>query len=242
MTKSHILDAIRETTAKNNGLPLGQARFANETGISAHIWRGKFWLRWSEAIIEAGFSPNEWGKTYSTDFLLAKLAELTRSNKHFPTDPELRLTKTNDATFPSPEAFYRLEAKKSLRIELLRAFVSRTPEYSDIISFLPPTPAGGSAEDESQSRSDNNDVEGYVYMMRLGKHYKIGRTTAVPRRHREISLELPEQPSVVHCIRTDDPEGIERYWHGRFASLRANGEWFALTHKEVRVFKRRKFM
>jgi hypothetical protein len=85
-------------------------------------------------------------------------------------------------------------------------------------------------------------LEGFVYMERFGKHYKVGHTTAVPRRHREISMELPEKPSIVHVIRTDDPSGIERYWHDRFGKLRRNGEWFELTQKEIRAFKRRRFM
>ena len=81
---------------------------------------------------------------------------------------------------------------------------------------------------------------GYVYLVRHGSRheYKIGRTNNPIRREGELRTELPEQLSPIHQITTDDPAGVERYWHTRFAAKRKNGEWFALDATDVRAFKR----
>jgi hypothetical protein len=89
---------------------------------------------------------------------------------------------------------------------------------------------------------------GYVYVIRAQGAYKIGCTRAPYRRAAEITNQSANGAELIHLISTDDPEGIEKYWHGRFAAKRISGvnkqsgEWFSLAASDISVFKRRKFM
>lgn len=240
MDREAILNEIRRAAAENGGVVPGQEQFERLTGISMGKWRGKFWLRWSEAVSEAGLTPGRMKEAHSHDVVFACLAQLTRKYGHFPKYAEVRIERERDKSFPHHSVFNRL-GNQAERIAQLRAFAGERAEYADILDLLPKAEAVG--PEESASPSDGEAVgDGYVYMLKLGKHYKIGKTFAVPRRHRQIALELPEKPDAVHSIRTDDPEGIEAYWHKRFAHKQTNGEWFSLDPQDVKVFKRRKFM
>ncbi len=210
-------------------------RFKKETGIARDAWLGKFWRRWNEAVEEAGFTPNAPTPAVERDELLKYLAQLTRENRRFPTDADLSIAKVNGARLPHKHAFRKLGGI-SIRIDLVRAYARKHSDYEDILPYLPESV---SVEPIAQGQPGR---DGAVYMLKLGKHYKIGKSFRVPQRHREIAIELPEKPDVVHVITTDDPAGIEAYWHNRFVEKRTNGEWFSLSREDVAAFKRRRFM
>jgi hypothetical protein len=102
--------------------------------------------------------------------------------------------------------------------------------------------AGEAEHAERFPEKTAEDELGYVYLLKAGRFYKIGRTNALGRRERELAIQLPEAAKVVHSIKTDDPAGIEEYWHRRFQDRRKNGEWFELTAQDLAAFRRRKFM
>ena len=92
MDKEHILSEIKRTAEENGGTPLGKGRFEKETGIKVWDWCGKYWSRWGDAIVEAGYTPDTMQSAYSDEFLIEKLIELIQELSHFPTSTERRLT------------------------------------------------------------------------------------------------------------------------------------------------------
>jgi Meiotically up-regulated gene 113 len=237
MEKEQILAEIRRTAAANSGAALGKARFAAETGIRETDWRGRYWARWSDALAEAGFGPNEYQAAIPEQTILASLADEIVRLRKMPTSAELALRRRVDVDFPSPKVFDRLGPKAGWARRVADAF----PDRPDVLAILDPLLAE-QASDEPDDSAAESQPDGFVYLLKSGRHYKVGYTFDVGRRRYDLAIQLPEAVEEVHAIRTDDPVGIERYWHERFASRRKNGEWFDLTRADITAFKRRKFM
>ena len=207
-----------------------------ETGIKVSYWRGRYWARWGDALQEAGFRPNILNAARESDVMLEHLARLVRELGHYPVEAEIRLKRRADPVFPSQEAFRRFGGKAKLASKL-REFCERRSDT--IVLALIPTL---SSDEEASTEAIAEAEFGFVYLLKSGRFYKIGRSNAAGRRERELAIQLPERANLIHSIKTDDPAGIEGYWHRRFDDRRQNGEWFALTAQDIAVFRRRKFM
>jgi hypothetical protein len=235
MNKQHILDEIRRTAKANKGVALGSVRFRRESGIKEWEW-GKFWARWSEAVREAGFSPNQMQTAFSDDLLFEKFIGLIRELGHFPVQGELRLKSRNDPEFPGSKAFTRLGLTKILE------FCQKHGGYDDVVELCSDRLSRKEQSSNKKEEAAASEQLGFVYLLKSGRNYKIGMTKAIGRREYEMAIQLPDKPKTVHVIKTDDPIGIETYWHKRFDAKRKGGEWFELNSADVKAFMRRKFM
>lgn len=232
--RDFILQEIRRVASSNGGQAPGQKLFARETGVAEHQWRGLFWARWGDALAEAGFEPNEWTPKSDAKVLLEGLVTACRHYGHLPTNSELDLLRQTDPSIPSPKVLRDNFGRRSDLLAVIARHAATDATLSDISAMLP----------EATSTSPVHrmrDAEGYVYLIKSGDFYKIGRSDDAERRFKQITVALPDKAELFHTIRTDDPSGIEAYWHRRFADRRANGEWFRLTPQDVAAFRKRKF-
>jgi len=235
MTKDEILSEIRRTAIANGGTPFGQARFLAATGIKQADWIGRYWVRWSDAVQEAGFAPNQLTDARSDDDVLSHLAVFVGELGRLPVSNEIKLRARTDPGFPWHNTFAKFGRKAALAARLERFCRERGNDSVADICALAAKP-----ELREHVHAQNSVPIGYVYLVQHGsrREYKIGRTNNSLRREGELRTELPERLLPIHTIATDDPSGIERYWHMRFSDKRKNGEWFALNAEDVQAFKK----
>lgn len=233
--REEILEEIRKLAKSNGGKPPGFRSFENETGIGPNAWRGVYWARWGDAVTEAGFKPNAPIAKHEEEFVLGKIAEVCRHFGRLPTAMEFRIHGKSHPDVPNHKAIYRTFQSTANMIRRLGEWASADASRADVAAMLP-----GRAE--ASEVASKRPADGFVYLIQWGANYKIGRGEQLERRVKQVRTGLPESGKLIHAIRTDDPPGIEAYWHRRFADKRAeNGEWFKLTKADVAAFKRRKF-
>ncbi len=234
-SKEKLVRTYQQLVIENDGKLIGERIFKRETGYSHHYWKGVYWRSWSAFQEGAGYTPNIATAKIPDEVLFRRFAELAIELNQIPTEADLMLKRTEDPSFPSKAPYRRFGSRDAL--------IAKVEEYCETEELFPEVLAllRDGVSTKVDRRMNQNAIKGFVYLLRSGKSYKIGRTNAIGRRLRELAIQLPQKPDTVHVIETDDPEGIELYWHRRFAEKRQDGEWFLLSKTDVMAFKRRRF-
>lgn len=234
-SKESIIKAYNDLVREMGGKPVGIGVFTHETGISSYNWNGGYWRSWSAFQADAGHVPNRRTQKTADEIVLQRFAEFVLERKGIPTQADLTLKKKEDPSFPERTVFRRWGDQDTLSAKV-GDYCAGKEQFFPVLELLMQ-----SVSSSLDQRLDSLRIKGFVYLLRSSKNYKLGRTNAVGRRLRELAIQLPEKPDTVHVIETDDPEGIEQYWHRRFALKRKGGEWFTLSSEDVRAFKKRRF-
>jgi hypothetical protein len=232
--RERVLGDIRRMAAENGGRAPGCHRFSRVTGLTSALWHGLIWARWSDAVRDAGLVPNGKQEKHDDDVLLAALAGVARHFGRIPTDAESLLYRESRAPMPTVQTYRRHFGPKAALLWRMKLWAGEHPDRADIRKML------RHIEDVEPAMPVRS--AGAVYLLRAGPSYKIGCSRAPDRRTKSIAGLLPVAGNVVHVIETDDPYGVEQYWHRRFARKRTRGEWFRLAAEDVAAFRSRRVM
>ena len=237
VSRDFIIAEIRRLADENGGRPLGKRAFEAETGIKEGKWYGVHWTRWNDAVEEAGYKPNEKQMKFDSADLIRKIAEFALELNQIPNNPVMRMRRRIDPSFPNPKTVNGHFGSQTGMIDALRRFCISESKFQSIIHLFP------LENQETRPYSpDKTGSDGWVYLLKSGDTFKLGCSANLEKRVKQINVALPEAATLYHAIQTDDPFGIEAYWHSRFADLRLNGEWFKLGKQDLAAFRRRKFM
>lgn len=240
MTKEEAVRLILDLAAQNGG-KLSFRKFIDETGIPEQRLRREPWFtRWNNLLQEIGLTTEQFSNEQTPDDeIAAAVAELILLLKRWPTEDEFARNKKANPKFPDVRVIRR--AKKSGKLRSLLEHYNSDDDSQDIVRGVA-TDLPTIKNEEDLGPDVSLRVQGYVYLMKNERSYKIGFTNSPSRRHREVRIELPNETLLIHTIETDDPKGIEKYWHNRFAKKQiGNSEWFKLDAVDIKAFKRRKY-
>src|SRR5262249_12573760 len=157
----------------------------------------------SDALKEAGFPPNTKTERLDDEFMLAKLAQVCRHFGRFPHVSDFNVYRMSDGEMPGMTAYVRHFSS----MPHLRGHLALWAERNKDLEVL------GILRDLSYSHSPPAD--GVVYLLRAFRKFKIGRSSDLARRVQELRVGQSNALVLVHAIATDDPPGIEAYWHRR---------------------------
>lgn len=84
-----------------------------------------------------------------------------------------------------------------------------------------------------ESKEADSRWFGYVYLLQCGAQYKIGFSNKPRKRLKQLRTGSPYPVFLIHSIKTEFYQMVEKQLHHKFREKRGEGEWFRLTDEDV---------
>ena len=81
-------------------------------------------------------------------------------------------------------------------------------------------------------------IPGFIYIVKVGKYFKIGRAKNFVERFKCYITENPEKAEIMFCKKVDNYIEAEKILLKEFSSKRFRGEWFRLSRADVERAKK----
>ncbi|MDI6727764.1 MAG: GIY-YIG nuclease family protein [Thermodesulfovibrionales bacterium] len=81
----------------------------------------------------------------------------------------------------------------------------------------------------------HNDKGGFLYIIKAGKHVKIGIADDVKNRLKQIQGTCPIKLEIINFWKTNNNSYYENLLHKQFKQYRIHGEWFELPEDEINI-------
>lgn len=238
MTRDEVIREIQRY-AKEIGRTPSTKEFEEMTEIGQYKLPKYGFENYGQLVEAAGLPPNPFDKTKynDKDKLCEMLIKIVREKRKWPSRSMLEIKHyENPDNFPAYVTFVNQLGLAGKMAQRVLDYTGDKGESDDILSIC--KSARDKFEKSEKIQEDEGVTSGEVYLGKQHGNYKIGKAQDSDRRREDITLLGAEPFEVIHKIPTDDIDGVEKYWHSRFASKRLRGEWFKLSLSDVRAFKR----
>ena len=238
MTRNEVIREL-QGFAKEIGRTPSAKEFAEQTGIGQYKLPKYGFENYGQLVKVAGLPPNTFDKTKydDKDKLCEMVIKIIREKKKWPSRSMLEIKHyENPDNFPAYVTFVNQLGLAGIMAQKVLEYAIDNRVSDDIISIC--KSARKNFEGNEEIPESVGITRGEVYLGRQHGNYKIGKARNTDRRREDITLLGAEPFEVIHKITTDDIDGVEEYWHARFASKRLRGEWFKLSLSDVKAFKR----
>jgi hypothetical protein len=190
--REQILSEIRRMATANNGVPPGSRLFERETGIRAKEWLGVYWPRWSEALVEAGFEPNQKTEKRADEILLRQFAGVVRHFGKLPPNMEYRMHRRTNPDLPTDTTITRAFGSRVNLINQLAKWASARAEFQDVAQIL------GAQVVVPEPNLRDSKTEGLVYLIRAGHIIKSAAAMSLSAVSRKSKWHFQKRHSL--CV------------------------------------------